>query len=193
MIGPHSYLAPGLGLAGGNLERDLATVLRLAQAHGTDGGIVTAWLANSRHRREWTWRMLEATGVGGRTDAAIAIWGLAYKENTHSTKNSPALALLKRLPSGAIAVYDPVVPADAAGPKVKAATSALAASEGADALCIMTPWPEFKAIAPCEIAARMRGRVVLDPYRVLDPAAAQAAGLRYTTLGTAPMDQVPAC
>src|SRR3970282_1279053 len=29
-IGPHSYLAPGLGIAGGNLERDLATVCRFA-------------------------------------------------------------------------------------------------------------------------------------------------------------------
>ena len=28
-IGPYSYLAPGLGIAGGNLERDLATVMRL--------------------------------------------------------------------------------------------------------------------------------------------------------------------
>src|SRR6185437_13120933 len=30
-IGLHSYLAPGLGISGGNLERDLATVLRLSE------------------------------------------------------------------------------------------------------------------------------------------------------------------
>src|SRR5437660_5333555 len=29
-IGQHAYLAPGLGIAGGNLERDLATVCKLA-------------------------------------------------------------------------------------------------------------------------------------------------------------------
>ena len=39
-IGPYAYLAPGLGIAGGNLERDLATVQRLAGAHGTDAGVV---------------------------------------------------------------------------------------------------------------------------------------------------------
>src|SRR5580704_5541863 len=47
-IGPHAYLAPGLGIAGGNLERDLATVSRLARAHGTEAGIVEAWINNSR-------------------------------------------------------------------------------------------------------------------------------------------------
>ena len=34
-IGPHAYLAPGLGLSGGNLERDLVTVQSLAAEHGT--------------------------------------------------------------------------------------------------------------------------------------------------------------
>src|SRR5204862_7230882 len=46
-IGPHSYLAPGLGIAGGNLERDLRTVLDLAAACHTDRGIEQAWTANS--------------------------------------------------------------------------------------------------------------------------------------------------
>src|SRR6202007_1428128 len=46
-IGPHSYLSPGLGIAGGNLERDLRTVLDLAADRRADTGIVEAWIANS--------------------------------------------------------------------------------------------------------------------------------------------------
>ena len=37
-IGAYAYLAPGLGIAGGNLERDLATVVRLADGIGSDAG-----------------------------------------------------------------------------------------------------------------------------------------------------------
>jgi len=44
-IGPYSYLSPGLGIAGGNLERDLRTVLNLAEDRGTDVGVVSAWIA----------------------------------------------------------------------------------------------------------------------------------------------------
>ena len=50
-IGAYAYLAPGLGIAGGNLERDLATVVRLADGIGSDAGVVKAWVANSRHRK----------------------------------------------------------------------------------------------------------------------------------------------
>jgi len=46
-IGPSAYLNPGLGIAGGNLERDLVTVLRLAAENGSDARVVTAWQQNS--------------------------------------------------------------------------------------------------------------------------------------------------
>src|SRR5262249_1782701 len=96
-IGPYSYLSPGLGISGGNLERDLRTVLDLAASHATDAGIVKAWVANSRHRKDWCWQVLSSTVLTQKPRAATGVLGLAYKENTHSTKNSPALVLLEHL------------------------------------------------------------------------------------------------
>src|SRR5262249_33391294 len=52
-IGPGAYLAPGLGLAGGNLERDLATILGLSEAVGSEASVIRAFVANSRHRPDW--------------------------------------------------------------------------------------------------------------------------------------------
>ena len=49
----------------------------------------------------------------------------------------------------------------------------------------MTPWPEFRALAPSEIAARMAGRLVIDPHDLLDARAARASGLSYHRLGQA--------
>lgn len=184
-IGPYSYLAPGLGLAGGNLERDLATVMRLGAAHGTDTGIVKAWVANSQWRKGWAARTLKARVLDASPVARVAVLGLAYKQDTHSTKNSPSLALLAELAGVDVAVHDPVVPAGAAPVPVTAASDPVAAVRGADVLCIMTPWPEYRTLDPAEIAAVMRGRVVIDPYRVLDPDRARAAGLDWITLGVA--------
>ena len=183
-IGPYSYLSAGMGISGGNLERDLTTVQRLAETNGTHVDVVTAWQDNSRYRKDWAWRTLSELVLSKQPAAPIALWGLAYKENTRSTKNSPALTLLAHLKDNPIAVYDPVVPADVAAPGAKGAPSPLDAAEGAEALCIMTPWPEFRSVSSSEIACRMRGRVVIDPYRMLDPKAAQSAGLRCATLGT---------
>lgn len=183
-IGPHSYLAPGLGLAGGNLERDLATVIRFSEEYGTEAGVVRAFVSNSAHRKDWALRILHQTVLGGTPRATLGILGLAYKENTHSVKNSPSLALIRHLAAWPLRVFDPVVPASAAPhPDVVAASTPLEAARGVDALAIMTPWPEFRRLSCTDLARAMRGRVVLDPYRVLDPAAAQSAGLDYRTLG----------
>ena len=183
-IGQHAYLSPGLGIAGGNLERDLATVIRFADELGTDAGVVKAWVANSRHRRDWAVRTIRAALLDRQPQAVVAVWGLAYKENTHSVKNSPSLATIAQLPETVLHLHDPVVPASAANhPKALGAADPLEAARGADALMILTPWPQYRKIEPTRIAAAMRGRMVLDPYAVLDENAAIAAGLELHTLG----------
>jgi len=187
-IGAFAYLAPGLGLAGGNLERDLATVLKLAWETGSDAALVDAFVHDSRTRRDWALRTLHRAVLDAKPDARIGILGLAYKEDTHSTKNSPALALIEHLAPWRLALYDPVVPACVVRhPAAAAAASALAVADGADALVIMTPWAEFRALSPLELARRMAGRAVIDPYRVLEGRAVRAAGLDHHALGRPPL------
>ena len=97
----------GLGIAGGNLERDLATIQRLAEIRGTEAGVVGAWQRNSRYRRDWPLRQLQERVRG--VDPVVGILGVTYKENTHSIKNSPAVALIKALTGCRLAAFDPVV------------------------------------------------------------------------------------
>ena len=99
-------------------------------------------------------------------------------------KNSAALALIAELAAWPVRAFDPAVPASAAQhPSLTVAPNALEVARDVDALAIMTPWPEFRELAPADLARLMRGRLVLDPYRLLDSAAARAAGLNYRTLG----------
>jgi UDPglucose 6-dehydrogenase len=186
-IGLHAYLTPGLGLAGGNLERDLATVRRLAAAAGSDASAVDAFQRNSVHRRDWVLRTLHAEVLARRPDAVVGILGLAYKEHTRSTKNSAALALIEHLTPWRLRVHDPVVPADVVHhPAVIAVAASLDAARGADALALMTPWPEFREVKAADLGAVMAGHTIVDPYRVLEARAVVAAGLDYFTLGAPP-------
>ncbi len=179
-IGPYSYLSPGLGIAGGNLERDLATVMRLAETHQTDAGVVAAQVANSAHRKNWAANTVRALGL---ETARLAVWGLAYKENTHSVKNSPSLHTLAQLPEAAVTAHDPqVADQDVAVPMTRTERP-VEALGGAEALLILTPWPAYREVSPSQIKAAMGGEIVIDPYRVLDAAEAKVAGLRHITLG----------
>jgi UDPglucose 6-dehydrogenase len=178
-IGPHAYLTPGLGIAGGNLERDLVTVQSLAAQHGTEAGIVGAWQLNSRYRRDWALRKVHALVLSQNPKARLAIWGLAYKQDTHSTKNSPSLALIAALGGIPFTAYDPQV----RPPEIPCASTALEACRDAEALVIMTPWKEFSTIAPADIQRALRGRVVIDPFATLSDRACKAAVLDHHRLG----------
>ena len=183
-IGPSAYLAPGLGLSGGNLERDLITASALAAQHGTRAGLLQAWLTDSHYRREWVLRHLQATVLSATPDVTIAVWGVAYKAGTASTKHAPAMALLEALREQHLRVYDPTVSLNGAGgPHTVQTADALDACRGADALVIMAPWPEFSTVTPAQILERMRGRLLIDPFGMVDGKAWTALGGRYLRLG----------
>ncbi|MEQ8228950.1 MAG: nucleotide sugar dehydrogenase [Rhodospirillales bacterium] len=185
-IGPKSYIAPGLGLAGGNLERDLETVIGLADVHNTDAGIVHAWTANSRHRKDWCFRILQDEVLAAQPNATIGLLGLAYKEDTHSTKNAPSLMLLSHLDPSRVTAHDPVVHTADIDSSIKSAADPLTACNGADAVVIITPWSQYGDLDPAEIAERMAGRTLIDPYGLLTGPEVTAAGLDHFTLGRGP-------
>jgi len=116
----------------------------------------------------------------------VAVWGLAYKVGTGSTRHSPGCALVESLAEVQVRAYDPKVRLGIGDILDEAvdASSALEAVEGADVLAVMTPWPEFKAVALASVRNVMRGRLILDPYGVLDERQCRSLGFVYHTLGT---------
>ena len=173
-IGPHAYLAPGLGIAGGNLERDLATVVQLRRRarhrrrHGARPGSRTAATA-----RDWALRALQRAVLAAQPRrAAWRCSGLAYKENTHSVKNSPSLAA--DAPPGPCAVRavrpgGAGVAARASEPRSRAASrSTPARRRRADDL--PRPGRSSRRSSRPSCRGACAARVVLDPYRVLDRA-----------------------
>jgi UDPglucose 6-dehydrogenase len=182
-IGPHAYLQPGLGISGGNLERDLASVVQLAARHGSDAGVIRAFIADSAYRRDWMVRTLLPL-LAPVEDAQLGLLGIAYKEDTHSTKNSPGLWLAQFLTAIRVAAYDPraILPVPVPTHMTQAATIE-AACDGADAVVIATAWPDFRALSPDLLLRLMRGRILVDPYGLLDGHAFAEAGFAYHTLG----------
>ncbi|HMV67942.1 MAG TPA: UDP binding domain-containing protein, partial [Myxococcota bacterium] len=58
--------------------------------------------------------------------------------------------------------------------------------EGADAVVVLTEWPELLALDPADVARRLRGRIVVDGRNMFDPGALSAAGLRWVGIGRRP-------
>jgi len=181
-IGPYSYLNPGLGIAGGNLERDLKTVLSLSNDFNTDSAIVRAWIKNSNYRKQWVWRKIQSRIFSSKRKLKVALLGLAYKENTNSIKNSASLKLLTYLSGCNVVAYDPVVKKINSKFICSMAPSLEKAIKKADIVCIMTPWEEFKKIELQKMQLNP-GVLVVDPYRVIRVHKKSLNDINYVTLG----------
>ena len=183
-IGKNAYLKPGLGISGGNLERDIRTVKNLTKTNSTDGRIVDAWIENSNHRKDWVWQLICKNELRNIKDIKIGILGLSYKENTDSIKNSPSLKLLSHLKGCHVKVYDPKASLKNEYFPFERVKKIQDAINGADILAIMTPWEEFKKVKSESFSELMNGKIIYDPYKILDGSYFREKGFKYYSLGS---------
>ena len=159
--------------------------MKFSKKHQTDGRVVSAWLNNSKHRKDWAWKILNELVLKKHKQPKIAILGLTYKENTHSLKNSPSIALITKIQGHTIKAYDPAAGDNEANESITRVPSAISALEKAEVLLVMTPWPEFVSIKSEDIEKTMKGRIVIDPYGILNGSELVDKGFTYATLGKA--------
>ena len=192
-IGPR-FLQAGLGFGGSCFPKDVGALAHMADAAGLHPQLLRAVLdINLDLRRRFVAKAERSLdGLDSRT---IAVWGLAFKEDTDDLRESPALdvigGLLER--GAVVRAYDPAAMAKAARlmPAVTMAADPYAAAGGADAILIVTPWKEFAGVDFGRIAGVMRGDLILDGRNLLDPEAVTGAGLRYAGVGRGRTGAVP--
>ena len=131
--------------------------------------------------------------LGGLAGKRVALLGLAFKPNTDDMREASSLVLSARLHAdGArVVAYDPVAEEQARAlvSGIEFADSPLGAIEQADAVVLVTEWPEFLALDWAAVAAAMSGNVVIDGRNALDPQVIGAAGLTYEGIGRGALGQ----
>ena len=193
-IGPRAYLAPGDAFAGGTLARDIRFLSRLAHDRDLPAEVVDGVAASNAEHRNWSRRTLTrlfgaASGNGehGLADRRIAVWGLTYKPGTNTLRRSSALELCRWLAAerAAVHAYDPAIHALPAGEPagIELASNPIVALDGAEALVVCTPWPEFRRITADEITGSMTQPVVLDAGGHLRDTLGQDSAVRYVRVG----------
>ena len=185
------FLAPGIGFGGPCFEKDVKSLHHVAGNHGIGRELLSATLRVNAEQPRRIVDILEAE-LGGLEGVRIGIWGLAFKAGTDDVRDSLAIRIVEDLVERkAIPVaYDPAIKGDVPGLACITAPDALSAIDGADALLVLTEWPEFREVAPWAIAAKVRKGLVVDGRNLLDPNAIAAAGMRYRGVGRKPNSEV---
>jgi UDPglucose 6-dehydrogenase len=185
-IGP-KFLRAGIGYGGSCFPKDVQALKQLAGNSGYHFQLLTSVIEVNELQKRRTIGKLQKH-LGSLEGKEVALLGVAFKPDTDDIREATSLVLSGRLQGeGAhVRVYDPVA-AQSANSMLGGARicdSALEAVEGADAVVLVTEWPEFAELDwTGEVKDRMRVPLVMDGRNFLDREALIEAGFTYEGIG----------
>jgi UDPglucose 6-dehydrogenase len=181
------FLHPGPGWGGSCFPKDTAALAWTARRAGEDFPLLAAAIATNVAQSE---RVVAKVGdaVGGSVAGKqVAVWGLTFKANTNDLRDSPAIAVVRRLldDGATVRAYDPAggEAASAMVPGLEVKADPYDACAGADVLCLLTEWDEFRWVDYARVAGLVAERAIVDARNLLDPAAMRHLGFSYRGIG----------
>jgi UDPglucose 6-dehydrogenase len=184
-IGP-KFLQAGIGFGGSCFPKDVDALKQLAGNSGYHFQLLTSVIeVNELQKRRVIGKLHKH--LGGLVGKRVALFGLAFKPNTDDMREASSLVLSARLNAdgAAVVAYDPVAEEQARQlvSGIAFAESPLQAAAEADAVVLVTEWPEFLELDWRLVAATMNGNLVIDGRNALDPQTLLDAGLVYEGVG----------
>ncbi|GAB6931809.1 UDP-glucose dehydrogenase family protein [Calditerricola satsumensis] len=186
-IGP-AFLAAGIGYGGSCFPKDVKALIKT----GKDAGYQLRILesvdeVNRQQRIRQVEKVIQHFG-GSLEGKRIAVWGLAFKPGTDDMREAPAIDVIHcLLREGAeVVAYDPIAMPQAQrvlDQRVRYASDALSCVDGADAVLLLTEWPEFLGLDLHLVAQKMATPVLFDFRNGFSPNRAYEAGLTYIGVG----------
>ena len=182
------FLFPGIGYGGSCFPKDVQALGKTAKEYGYDFKILKSVMFVNDRQKTKLIPQLKAYFGGDLKGKTIAIWGLAFKPHTDDIREAPALYNIKALKrAGAkVVVFDPEAIANVRkeiGKKVKYAASQYEAAEGADALMIMTEWPEFRTPDFDKLGSVLKNKVIFDGRNLYELKDMAHLGFDYYSIG----------
>ncbi|MGH9475031.1 MAG: UDP-glucose dehydrogenase family protein [Terriglobales bacterium] len=181
------FLRPGLGYGGFCFPKDVSAFIQMAADLGYEFRLLSEIQAINAQRVQRFMRTVreELWVLSGKT---VGVLGLAFKPGTDDTRLSPALAIVRELLrlGARIRAFDPQAMqrtrTELQG-DITYCETAEAVADGADAVLILTEWPEFREADWETMGARMLRRLVLDGRNLFAPHELAARGFQYRGVG----------
>lgn len=182
-----NFLMPGPGYGGSCFPKDTRAFAATARRHNAPQPLIEALIARNDERKAQLARRV--INVAGKRSARVCILGAAFKKNTDDVRESPAITIIAELLNAGlkVAAHDPQARRNAERllPAACWADCPYEAARESELVVIATEWDDYRELDLPRLASLMSGRRVFDFRNVLDPAAAQAAGLDYWGIGRA--------
>mgnify|MGYP001365744835 CR=1 FL=1 len=171
-IGKKSYILPGLGFTGGNLERDINVIKNLLKENGEKPIFLNAVTKTNDYHNNIILRKLEKI-FKNFNNLKISFLGITYKSFTTTTVGSLTLKIGKQLQlrGSEIFAYDPLISKkhNFKINKITISKSITDCINNSDALIIMIDKPEFKNLSANFLKTKLRKKIIIDATNSINP------------------------
>lgn len=184
----NKFLFPGLGYGGSCFPKDVKALIKTGAENGIEMSIIQSTDKVNKRQRELFIEKIKAHFNNQLSGKTFAIWGLAFKPKTNDMREAPSITIINELlKCGAkIKAYDPkaIETAEAIFEnKITYATSSYDATEGADALLLLTEWNEFRRPDFDRIKSLMKTPIIFDGRNQYDGKRLIEKGFKYKAIG----------
>ena len=181
----------GVGYGGSCFPKDVRALDYLALTSGVSVDLLRSVINVNNRQRMLPLYALRQRFNGALNGVRVGVLGLAFKPQTDDVRDAPSLSLIRELLDEDVQVlaFDPQANDTASRQlpaAVRMAASPTEAAEGAQAVVLLTEWPQIVQAEWPRIAAAMRSpRFLFDGRNALDADAMQALGFEYAGVGRA--------
>ena len=190
----NKFIYPGTGYGGSCFPKDVQALVRTADEYGHSLDILKAVEAVNYRQKEVLIKKIKSHFDSNLKGLKFAMWGLAFKPKTDDMREAPSLVIIDILlkEGASVVAYDPVAREEAhriLGDSIAYAKDEYDACIDADALIVVTEWPEFRMPNFRVIEKLLKTKTIFDGRNIYEPEEMQDIKFNYYSIGRKPIVQ----
>jgi UDPglucose 6-dehydrogenase len=187
----NKFIYPGTGYGGSCFPKDVQALVRTADEYGHSLDILKAVEAVNYRQKSVLVAKIRSH-FGDLKGLRFALWGLSFKPKTDDMREAPSLVIIDKLLSegASVVAYDPVAMDEARrilGDKIAFAKDEYDACIDADALIIVTEWPEFRMPNFRVLEKLLKTKTIFDGRNIYEPQEMNELKFSYYSIGRKPV------
>lgn len=188
----NKFIYPGIGYGGSCFPKDVKALIQTGKENQYSLNILQAVEDVNLRQKQLLFNKAYSYFDGNLSGLTIAIWGLAFKPHTDDMREAPSIVIINNLLhfGATVKVYDPEAMNEAYkyfGDSVQYFKSPYDAVIDADALMLLTEWPEFRLPGFKVIERLMKDKTIFDGRNIYDPQEMANLGFNYFSVGRNPV------
>ncbi len=182
------FIYPGAGYGGSCFPKDVKALIKTANDHGYELNVVKAVETANEFQKTVLFGKIKNHFNNDLKNKIFGIWGLSFKPHTDDIREASAIILIDLLLKEGVkvTVYDPAAMNETKklfGNRVVYATDMYEALRDANAMALLTEWPEFRLPDFEKVSKLMKDKVIFDGRNIYDPSEIKKAGFIYYGIG----------